>query len=87
MVPEFEAALTSLAPGTFTEEPVQTRFGWHVVFLREHKQELPSFEEAEGQVREHVARAAIRSYLAERRAAATIVRHEETWGGMRPAGH
>lgn len=86
MVPEFEAALTALEPGSYTKEPVQSRFGWHVVLLREKTAEVPGFEEAEPQVREQVARDAIRAHLAERRAAATIVRHEEVLGGTDPAG-
>lgn len=32
-VPEFEAALDRLQPGELAEEPVETRFGYHVVLL------------------------------------------------------
>ena len=31
MVPTFEAVAFELTPGTFTSEPVQTQFGWHVI--------------------------------------------------------
>lgn len=34
-VPEFSAAMTSLKPGEYTQEPVQTQFGWHVILLEE----------------------------------------------------
>jgi len=32
-VPEFEAALRTLAVGTITQEPIQSRHGWHVIRL------------------------------------------------------
>lgn len=86
MVPEFEAALTALEPGRYTQEPVQSRFGWHVVLLREKTSKVPGFAEAEPQVREQVARDAIRAHLAERRAAATIVRHDEVLSGAASSG-
>ena len=65
---EFDKALTALRPGETTAEPVETRFGFHVIRLRARFEgrELP-FEE----VREHIA-----DYLAEsveRRALAQYV--------------
>ncbi len=35
-VPEFETALRSLAPGKITPEPVETRFGFHLIRLDAH---------------------------------------------------
>jgi len=32
-VPEFEAVLRALSPGQIAPEPVQTRFGWHLIRL------------------------------------------------------
>jgi peptidyl-prolyl cis-trans isomerase C len=47
MVKPFADALAELEPGSFTEQPVQTQFGWHVILLEETRQaEPPSFEEA-----------------------------------------
>ena len=42
-VPEFEAALQALEPGEITHEPVQTRFGYHIIRLdaRADGQPLP----------------------------------------------
>lgn len=87
MVPEFEAAVTALEPGSYTKEPVQSRFGWHVVLLREKKTEVPSFEEAQQQIREQVAREAIQAQLERQRADANIVRHEEALGGGSSSGN
>ncbi len=73
LVPEFAAAAFALEPGTYTRDPVQTRFGWHVIRLEDKRRNLPSFEEVENRVREEVAREAITSYLREIRAGAEIV--------------
>ena len=46
MVPEFKAALTSLDKGKFTQEPVKTQFGYHVILLDDSKPvEAPPFDE------------------------------------------
>jgi len=41
MVPPFAQAVTSMEVGTFTEEPVQTRFGYHVILLEETANQEP----------------------------------------------
>jgi peptidyl-prolyl cis-trans isomerase C len=52
MVPEFEEAAFSLDVGSYTKEPVQTQFGWHVIKLEDKRQvQPPSFAEVEGQIR------------------------------------
>lgn len=37
MVPEFGAAVSKLAKGKFTEEPVKTQFGYHVILLEDSR--------------------------------------------------
>ena len=37
MVPEFGAALTKLSKGKFTEEPVKSQFGYHVILLEDSR--------------------------------------------------
>jgi len=47
MVKPFADALGTLEPGSYTEQPVQTQFGWHVILLEETRTaEPPTFEEA-----------------------------------------
>jgi peptidyl-prolyl cis-trans isomerase C len=37
MVPEFGAAVSKLEKGKFTQEPVKTQFGYHVILLEDSK--------------------------------------------------
>ena len=44
MVPPFSDAAFALGPGEFTQEPVQTQFGWHVILVEDVKTDpAPSF--------------------------------------------
>ncbi|MEQ8656875.1 MAG: peptidylprolyl isomerase [Hyphomicrobiales bacterium] len=53
MVPVFEDAAFSLEVGSFTPDPVESRFGWHVIYLEEIRQsEAPSFAELAPQIQQ-----------------------------------
>ncbi len=52
MVAPFSEAVQELEPGTYTDEPVETQFGWHVIQLNETREvEPPAFEDMESQLR------------------------------------
>ncbi len=46
MVEPFANAVRSMEVGTYTREPVQTRFGWHVILLEEMEDRAPPGLEA-----------------------------------------
>ncbi|WPL15390.1 putative parvulin-type peptidyl-prolyl cis-trans isomerase precursor [Thiorhodovibrio winogradskyi] len=51
MVEPFAKAVGEMKIGSFTTEPVQTEFGWHVILLEETREaEIPSFEEVKPQL-------------------------------------
>jgi peptidyl-prolyl cis-trans isomerase C len=53
MVPEFSAVAFTLKPGQFTDAPVHTQFGWHVILVEEVRTAPPpDFTEAREQVRQ-----------------------------------
>ena len=52
MVPEFEKAAFALEIGTYTKEPVQSQFGWHVIKLEDKRaQQPPAFDQVKEQLR------------------------------------
>ena len=51
MVAPFAEAVSALEPGEMTSEPVETRFGWHVIRLDEVRDgEVPAFEAVADQI-------------------------------------
>lgn len=69
VTPEFERALFALAPGQVTEEPVPTRYGWHIIRLdrKVEGRQLPFERVAEriaDYLREQVMRRATAQYIA-----------------------
>ncbi len=58
MVPPFAEAAFKTRPGTISE-PVQTRFGWHIIkVIAQRKTEFPKFEQVRGQIRQYLIRRA-----------------------------
>jgi peptidyl-prolyl cis-trans isomerase C len=52
MVPEFDKAAFALKVGTYTEEPVHTQFGWHVIKVVDKRpKQPPAFDQVKDQVR------------------------------------
>jgi peptidyl-prolyl cis-trans isomerase C len=66
MVPPFEAAAFALEPGTYTKEPVETQFGWHVIKLEDkRRQDKPAFEEVANGLRQQLMRERYDARMAE----------------------
>ena len=77
MVPAFAAAAFALPVGKYTETPVKTEFGWHVILVEDRRvKKAPTFAEAREEISRQLARDAIKAKLAELRSAANI----ETFG-------
>ena len=75
--PEFEQALTALAPGHLCEAPVATRYGFHVIRLdRKHAGRTLPFEVVAGRISDYlcasVRRRADAQYVARLVSAARI---------------
>ncbi len=77
MVPAFAAAAFALPVGKYTETPVKTEFGWHVILVEDRRvKKPPTFEEARAQLTHLAARDIIEAKLKELRSGAKI----ETYG-------
>ncbi|MBV8605433.1 MAG: peptidylprolyl isomerase [Pelomonas sp.] len=62
-VPEFTAALAKLQKGQMTDEPVQTKFGWHVIMLEDTRAAtFPAFDAVKEQVKQRLGQQKITDY-------------------------
>lgn len=73
MVPEFSAAVTALAKGKFSEEPVKTQFGYHVILLEDSRPKaMPPLEQIKDQLKQQLQEQSLKKLLDELRAKAKV---------------
>ncbi len=83
MVPEFSEAAFAMDVGSYSAEPVQTQFGFHIIKLEESRMsEPPTLGALEGQLREQVSQEVVEELYAELREQAEV---EVLLGGPEPA--
>ena len=74
MVPPFAQAVSSMEVGTFSETPVQTRFGWHVILLEDTvDQEPPGLDAVRADITGVVEQRKIEEFLDSLRDTAVVV--------------
>lgn len=84
MVPPFEAAVVELEPGSFSQDPVQTQFGWHVLILNETRlKDAPALDTVRDELAAQVQRQAVDARVAELTEAADVTRADIS--GIDPA--
>ncbi len=72
-VKPFSAAMIKLEKGKFTEAPVKSDFGFHVILLDDTRElKLPSFEEAKPQLGQRMQQQIIEKHIADLRSKAKI---------------
>jgi len=72
-VPPFAQALAKLKKGQFTDAPIQTQFGWHVIRLDDERAaKFPSFEEAKPAIQQQLQQQTVNKLIADLRAKAKI---------------
>jgi peptidyl-prolyl cis-trans isomerase C len=73
MVPEFGAAVSKLEKGKFTQEPVKTQFGYHVIVLDDSRPiEAPPFEEVKPNLAQQVQQQNLKKQVDDLKAKAKI---------------
>ena len=73
MVPEFGAAVSKLEKGKFTEAPVKTQFGYHVILLEDSRAiQAPPLEEVKPQLSQQLQQQSVKKQLDALKAAAKI---------------
>jgi peptidyl-prolyl cis-trans isomerase C len=72
-VKPFAEALAKLEKGKFTESPVQTQFGWHVIQLDDMRQtQFPAFDTVKQQISSMLQEREVQKFVGELRAKAKI---------------
>ncbi|MBK5939693.1 peptidylprolyl isomerase [Halochromatium roseum] len=78
MVKPFADAVAEMEPGSYSKQPVQTQFGWHVILLEETRAaEPPSLEQAKPQLEALLRQRKVAEALAELRNNADVQLNEE----------
>ena len=73
MVPEFGAAVTKLGKGKFTEQPVKTQFGYHVILLEDSRQKpVPPLEQVKATLTQQLQEQNLQKMFDEMKAKAKI---------------
>ncbi len=64
MVKPFSDAVVAMEDGTYTKEPVQTQFGWHVIYREASRDnEPPTLESLRDALKQRVEQQKLQSYL------------------------
>ncbi len=70
---EFSAAMIKLAKGKYTETPVKTRFGYHVILLEDSREaKHPPFAEVKNNLSQRLQRIRVEKLIADLRAKAKV---------------
>ena len=73
MVPEFGAAVAKLAKGKFTEEPVKSQFGYHVILLDDSRPKMiPPLDQIKSALQQQVQQQNVKKLLDDLKAKAKI---------------
>ncbi len=87
MVPEFAEAAFALDKGQFTETPVQTQFGWHVIKVEDRRATAPpTVEDVAEAMRADLAREIGTAYIEGLRKEADVQRFNPDGSPLKDGG-
>lgn len=88
MVPPFAQAVAKMEKGKFSEQPVQTSFGWHVILLEDVRDATPpSLDELKPQITQMLQSRMVNDYLEKLKSGAKIeVKEIQVSEAPNPAG-
>ena len=73
MVPEFGTAVTKLAKGKFTEEPVKSQFGYHVILMEDSRAKAaPTLDQAKPMLQQKITQQNLKKLFDDLKAKAKI---------------
>lgn len=86
MVPEFAEAAFALDAGNYSEKPVQSQFGWHVIMVEDRRTQEPlAYDDVEGELQSAVSRETVREMVAKMREGAEVEILNQGLGGASPS--
>lgn len=86
MVPPFAEAVAKMEKGKYTEQPVQTPFGWHVILLEDIRDATPpSLDELKPQIAQMLQSKMVNDYLEKLKSGAKIEVTEIQVTAVKPA--
>ena len=85
MLPEFADAAFALQPGQFTDKPVHTQYGWHVIRVEERRTATPpNFEQARDGLRNQMVQDGLQKLVASALAEAKVEKYNLDGSTPRP---
>jgi peptidyl-prolyl cis-trans isomerase C len=73
MVAPFSAAVATMEKGSYSKEPVQTQFGWHVILLEDSRESTPPpFEDLKDRLKMAVTNQQLQKHLQQVRQSAQV---------------
>jgi peptidyl-prolyl cis-trans isomerase C len=85
MLPEFSAAAFKLKPNEYTQTPIHTRYGWHVIQVLETKvSQPPSYDQVHDEIRQTVLQQNVQAAVAAARSQVKIVTYGPDGTPMKP---
>ncbi len=74
MVKPFADAITSMEKGSYSKEPVQTQFGWHVIMLEDTREtEAPTLDGVRGEIITKLQQQSLSGYMQDLRTGSKII--------------
>jgi peptidyl-prolyl cis-trans isomerase C len=86
MLPEFSAAAFKLKPNEYTQTPIHTRYGWHVIQVLETRTaQPPTYDQVHDELKQKLQKQDVEQAVAQARSQVKIVQYNPDGTPVKPA--